>query len=353
MSARVSNENESSRYGMKARFVLEILAVAAAVFATGTGIAQTSISYTTALQIAYSATGVPQPNTNLIVPEVLRKHEGPAENDPAGNWGFVDDGVQISLRFSKQIYFEEVIVGILMIRNVSEEQRNYFTWGAPHIQFGIVVSDDTGHEIKERGVTNDFQRRLSRIVTNPQPVHLRPHTQSVSVFRLDDVFELEQPGRYFARANVRVYHSEGTKPTEVGTGNAMFKVGTVTKQPKATDAETGSSLKVNPGGTTGQMAVPKLANGQVLAGSSPATQTGATAATGQPAPDVPGEESSRPTSASRKEATLSSTIMESESEPVGSSRPGRKGFFVTVMVGAVLIVFLGAWRLLRRNRSAV
>ena len=337
MRVRVSNGN--SYYGMKARSVLAILLVANVTLFASSAVAQISGTYTTSQQFAYSTRGVPLSYSNLIDHDMLRLLEGPAENDPTGNWGFVDDGVQISLRFDRQFYtMGQSITGILAIRNVSKEQRNYSTWGAPHVQFGIVVMDDKGREVNERGVTNDFQRRLNRIVNNPKPVYLRGLTQSVSTFRLDGVYELEQPGRYFARASVKVYHSEGIKRTEVGTGNAMFEILSGSKKPKATDVETGSSQKVNRVVPTGQSVPPQVANGLTSKGNSATAPTEVAAATSQPSPLVAKEETPEP----RQPA-------EEHSSPQSSGN-GTRGMALWSGLGLLGLLAI-SWFVLRRKTA--
>jgi hypothetical protein len=327
---------------MKARSVSAILLVANVAIFANTACAQISGTYTTRQQFAYSTRGVPLSYSNVINDDLLRLLEGPAENDPSGNWGFVDDGVQMSLRFDRQVYaMGQSITGILVIRNVSDEQRNYSTWGAPHVQFGIVVMDDQGREVNERGVTNDFQRRLNRIVNNPKPVYLRGLTQSVSTFRLDDVFELEQPGRYFARASVKVYHSEGIKRIEVGTGNAMFEILSGTKKPKATETETGSSQKVNPVVAPSQSVPPKVGNSLTSKGNSAVTPTEVATATSQSNPPSP--------LAAKEEASEPRQPAEEHSSPQSSGN-GTRGMALWSGLGLLGLIAI-SWFVLRRKTA--
>lgn len=135
--------------------------------------------------------------------EKVRTHREylPAELDPQGNWGKPSNGVQMGLRFSAESFSAgDGIDAAVIVRNIGSVPLTYAI-GAPVELFLIpsITIDGNGQTVPrlaEARATNDFQRRMARMLHNPKSFHLAPGTQRKHQMRLSDVYDLTKADKY-------------------------------------------------------------------------------------------------------------------------------------------------------------
>jgi hypothetical protein len=115
----------------------------------------------------------------------------PAEQDMEGHWGEVMQGLQISLRFEKQIFTNgEHIDAIVLIRNVTNQP-------AVYIRSTQVLAFKDGKVLKRK----DDDGIIS--ISAPLEVNLFPQTQKKNLVRIDQIYDLTNNGEYYFQAVCR------------------------------------------------------------------------------------------------------------------------------------------------------
>lgn len=128
----------------------------------------------------------------------------PAEDFPEGNWGKVQAGMQMSLRFDKQVYKDgEPIVAILLLRNVTNQPVQHSALAAGYgyadgpVEFEVAKSD--GKSISQNlCVTGNLTGMPSEFAQD-----VAGQTEIKLMERLDKRFNLSN-GTYFVQANIQV-----------------------------------------------------------------------------------------------------------------------------------------------------
>jgi hypothetical protein len=159
-------------------------------------------------------------------------------DDASWNWGLVSEGVEMAVRFTKSPYArEEPIEYQILVRNISEKPTHFAGGGSPIDDFKITVTDDQNRLIPELrdilpSTETDFQRRLNRSVgkSNAKQFPLHPGTQHIYIIRLEELFDLNRPGRYFVTATHGVPKLDGFGYSEVRSGTAMANLPGSTNQ---------------------------------------------------------------------------------------------------------------------------
>lgn len=126
----------------------------------------------------------------------------PAQNFSEGNWGEVDHGCQLSLRFDKLVYTNgEFISAVVLVRNATNDQNylvlflysNKITGGS--INYSVYAASNTAITLKPS--------RAEPRISAPSSTGFRAfaHTQRKFSDHLNDMFDLTN-GVYFVQASV-------------------------------------------------------------------------------------------------------------------------------------------------------
>ena len=164
-----------------------------------------------------------------------------AEDDPNGNWGWASEGMQMSLRFSKNVVSSgEPVVATILIRNVSDKPGYYSLWGTSvEKDFSLTVVGESGAGLASLRAQSElsidpgksgFKQRLSNIVNSPKSVPLLPRAQNSHLIRLDELFDLRNPGKYYVTASHSI-------PTLDRVGWGMTASGTAILEVQANPAQ--------------------------------------------------------------------------------------------------------------------
>ena len=124
----------------------------------------------------------------------------PAKDFPEGNWGDVQGGYQMSLRFGKSVFTNsESIMAILLLRNVTNNTVLYdaLPVGYSDGPIGFEVTDSNGRNISQHLYT------VGHIEGNQFVAGVVPLAQVKFLERLDKRFDLTNDS-YSVQANVRV-----------------------------------------------------------------------------------------------------------------------------------------------------
>ncbi len=136
------------------------------------------------------------------VEEMSRRPEcRPAEADPEGNWGVPLDGFQISVRLPKNTFEpDETIIVEMVVRNVTNRDLTY-TVLVPDKYLKIEVRRGDKFVVSKREAqgNDSFAKRLTSVVKDAIPGLLFAGTQHVFSFRLNDFYDLSDPGEYAVR----------------------------------------------------------------------------------------------------------------------------------------------------------
>jgi hypothetical protein len=112
----------------------------------------------------------------------------PAKQDPEGHWGEITNGLQMSLRFEKQIFTNgEPIDAIALIRNVTNQPVVFF-------QPVRILATKDGHSLKRKDDTGVI------VISTPLEATVFPQTQKRNRERLDQIYDLTQNGEYIFQA---------------------------------------------------------------------------------------------------------------------------------------------------------
>lgn len=144
-----------------------------------------------------------------------RPESRPAELDPEGHWGTVTAGVQISIRLSTNVFaLGQPIEATVTLRNVTTNSMALRSAGPWTIDFSGF------NESKQAlAVTN---RALWYIYSGSANVGLPARRQITYQFKLNDILDLREPGRYYLAAK-RVKDKWPGLP-EVQSGTAEITV---------------------------------------------------------------------------------------------------------------------------------
>jgi hypothetical protein len=150
----------------------------------------------------------------------------PAELDPAGNWGEVCEGFQMSSRLSKTNFTtNEPVVVTTLIRNVTDLEL-WFTQGPPMPPTLTVVRGQ--EQLPRKEDLEDLtpvERSLRAVIRSPHFCSVHPGTQRRETVRLDQMFDLSVPGEYTVSAKRRIPKLPGQEGyTEVVSGTARFRI---------------------------------------------------------------------------------------------------------------------------------
>jgi len=143
--------------------------------------------------------------------------EGPAGGDPAGNWGPVDGGAQLSLRLAtNRFVLGEMITAYIILRNCGD---SILTYSKAFAQGGVCNFDlwDQG-PIEHRGV------EIRPVLVGLDGPQIPKGAQHRSWARLDKVFDLTQPGRYVVRAISGVIRDSDGNLASVVSAPVQFEI---------------------------------------------------------------------------------------------------------------------------------
>jgi hypothetical protein len=116
----------------------------------------------------------------------------PANQDPEGHWGEIENGLQISLRFEKKTFTNgEPIDALLFVRNVTNKPLAYL----PLTQ---ILATKDGKPVSQKRANNG-----EIFVSTPMSDTIFPQTQKKKRERLDQLFDLTQSGEYLFQGECR------------------------------------------------------------------------------------------------------------------------------------------------------
>lgn len=156
------------------------------------------------------------------------KYSAPSEQDPSGNWGFISEGVQMSVRFgSLAATAADPIDLTILLRNTFDQGIGLSLGKPPEQEFNLQVFDSSNTPVFPKRPLpegTDFQKRLSQIENGPKSFSIQPHTQTEVVVPLSDLFDLTRPDRYFVSASHSVRKLDGSENGAVVSGTAMIEI---------------------------------------------------------------------------------------------------------------------------------
>ena len=142
----------------------------------------------------------------------------PVKDFPEGNWGIIQDGFQLSLRFEKQTFTNgEPIPATLLLRNITNQDLEFLKFPAPWLEGPImfkIASSTTGEIIPQR-------ESGGGVFSGSTYGRLRPDSQVKYLERLNRAYDLTN-GTY----TVWAYKSIGfpTPTSEVKSAPVAIKI---------------------------------------------------------------------------------------------------------------------------------
>ena len=248
----------------------------------------------------YFEGGERKTNTFLLAKTKAAPECRPAALDAEGNWGPPQDGGQLGVRFSKAVFTNgEAITAAFYMRNIGDGTLSYLSSGPSDRSFGIVVFKEGGSKrvltrIEENDIIHPGTLRMSRSSDRIRDFSVQIGMQDQQEVSLTRLYDLSRPGRYYISGTVAIDRGTNLSKGSISSGTAMIEILPLPKQPKATDAQTGSSQKVNLVVAPGQSVSPKVGNDLTFKGNSATSPNEVAAATSQPRPLVAKEEASEP-----------------------------------------------------------
>jgi hypothetical protein len=147
-------------------------------------------------------------NPRYIVEAKTNRESWPAKDFPEGNWGELDNGIQVSLRFGKQIYTnQEPIKAIVLVRNTTN---------------GGFIFDDSNDVAP--GMVNFLAYTESNVFVTQKPRNPDPRMPSgrvnvvgaglqiKHVDSLNRTYDLPN-GNYLVQASITAYYAGQTNTT--------------------------------------------------------------------------------------------------------------------------------------------
>jgi hypothetical protein len=137
----------------------------------------------------------------------------PAElnNDRAGHWGTIWEGLQLSIRLPKEVFTNgEPVVACITLRNTCQTVRRFEIGPAPEEKDSKITLLRNGERIlggDDPKPGESFSERLNHLRRGSAPgsVPISPGTQRQFFRDLSTVFDLSVPGFYSARAERQVH----------------------------------------------------------------------------------------------------------------------------------------------------
>lgn len=133
----------------------------------------------------------------------------PANAFPEGNWGELDNGIQVSLRFDKQIYTnQEPINAIVLVRNTTN--RGFVFYDSNDVAPGTVnfLAYTESNQLVAQKPRNYIGLRYSNGGMNG----IRAGLQLKYVDFLNRTYDLTN-GNYLVQASITAYRTNGTNTT--------------------------------------------------------------------------------------------------------------------------------------------
>lgn len=248
----------------------------------------------------YFEGGERKTNTFLLAKTRAAPECRPAALDPEGNWGSPQDGGQLSVRFRKAVFTNgEQIIATFYIRNIADKTLSYLSSGPSDWSFGIVVfREGEGKrvlsKIEENDIIHPGTLRMSRSSDRIRDFSVQIGMQDQKEVSLSRLYDLTRPGRYYVSGTVAIDRGTNLSKGSITSGTAMIEILPAPKQPKVTDAEAGSSQKVNPVVAPVPSVPSKVGNDLTSKGNSATVPTEVATATSQPSPLVAKEETPEP-----------------------------------------------------------
>lgn len=236
----------------------------------------------------YFEGGERKTNTFLLAKTKAAPECRPANLDPEGSWGSPQDGAQLGVRFRKAVFTNgEPIVATFYIRNIADTTLSYLSSGPSDWSFGIVVFREGESKriltrIEENDIIHPGTLRMSRSSDRIKDFSVQIGMQDQQEVSLTRLYDLSRPGRYYISGTVALDRGTNLSRGSVTSGTAMIEVLPAPKQPRATDAEIGSSQKVNSVVAPGQSVPPKDGSGRPSKANSATSPTEVATVTSRP-----------------------------------------------------------------------
>ena len=151
----------------------------------------------------------------------------PADQDPAGNWGEVTEGFQLSVRFPTNHYSPgDSVVATVILRNVSTNFLQYTREFASGKFFNTTVVGPDG-SIQGRTDFHEpptIEERLSHVIIDPKPCIVRPQTQVKWDIKISAFYNLSEPGKRTLQVQQSIRSAQGHTNTFVKSGRAAFEI---------------------------------------------------------------------------------------------------------------------------------
>lgn len=157
------------------------------------------------------------------------KESQPADQDPAGHWGPVQEGFQLSLRFEKASFtIGQPVVACLILRNVSDGRLRFSaSYYGPEDDIRLVLMRD-----QERVYGKDEPKPGANFAEGLKGLHqgsygswpLEAGTQRKFFLTLSKIFDLATNGEYVVQAVRTVPTLDRKSEKEVVSGKATFRI---------------------------------------------------------------------------------------------------------------------------------
>ncbi len=161
------------------------------------------------LVVCVCVTGNTEPSKFITVNDYATKTESlPAKDDPTGNWGSIIEGVQLSIRFTNQVYrVGEPCIATILWRNTTNHTVAFCYSSARPEYFEFSVTDEKGTVLKSK---SDRERSLWEPQTGRSSSRaVEPHSQMKFNIDLDKFFAFK-PGKYRIAARYRFTNQSGS-----------------------------------------------------------------------------------------------------------------------------------------------
>ena len=303
--------------GELGRTKLALVAAGLASFASMAQAAQGG--FTTWERVFWATTGTNPPlfKEERAVDCALPGETLDAQADPNGNWGFPNEGIQLSVRFEKvEFRVGEPIVASIIVRNVHDTLRMSGTTTPDQTEF--VLTDEKGRRAPRKDLAAPdapFAERLRgtspRAFGGPLPVGRQLKYKLI----LSDTFNLTAPGTYELRAIKNIPKLDESGYGQVMSGSARFQV-VASKGTDASKTEPSASHATNAIQTSRSIAA---ANGQTTGIPAELTSTRATTQPTNTASSTPGNHPQADSSPARSEASGTHLGVASGAVRIGAS----------------------------------
>jgi hypothetical protein len=143
----------------------------------------------------------------------------PAEQDPAGNWGSVTNGLQLSARFyTTNLVTGQPLTAVILVRNLGPREVTRGGGSSANYNYFLTLHRD------------------GRLVAPLIPPLKSDHdgsawhydfpvgTQLRETLRLDKIFDLTQPGKYELFVEGGAFRAGSNTPIKARSGTATFRI---------------------------------------------------------------------------------------------------------------------------------